>query len=806
MTGRTDGPTSRESLLLSEEHEAQLRALQVAPRPASSASHGRIRHRTTRGEWCGLALITVVAAGVVLRSPPRPTGVAVLDAVETAALIGLMVLAGSRSRRWALIVAAACVAGMGTGAGVVVGLTAMAVTAVLVFTDRRSRVLGGAAGGLIALGALDLPTGGIRGSSALLALGAFLPILISGYRNSPRRIRRQVRVAAAVVALVVVVMGAALVLLSASARKQAASAVDETEAGMVAISGGDESAAEERFAVAAEEFHAAQGALGKPWLRPIEAIPVLSQNYRALREATGVGARVTGVLSDNVGAIRYRDLDRPEGGIDVDVLIGFRDPVAAVDREMRAALADLEGVESPWLLEPVSDRLEETQRRFATYQDETELAKLATVDGPRLLGAGGVRRYLFLLGNPAEARDLGGHVGNWAEVTLDRGTIDLVDVGGPGDLVLDASASTEDTLEPYPASLVEMDPRRFPQNWGAHPDFATVARLSAQLFEERTGRSIDAVAYADPEAFAGFLGITGPIPVADAEPTTEVSSSNAAKFLLSDQFVRFPTQRLGDAAVEGLVRTVFDKLTKTQLPDPRALGDRFGRIVAEGRFAFVSLHGDDAALLTRMGVTRELPDASGANLLGIINRNANPSKIDAYLRRDTDASFAWDPETGEVTGTVEVALTNAAPPGGLSPLVLGNELGRPSGTNVTDLTILSTLELVDARVDGKRVPARSNEDDGYWRHTLRIDVPPGATAVATIRLTGATAPGPRHRLEVVGQPLVNDGTVRVVVVPKTGTIRIAPPVTRAGSGAGVQVETSDTSYRTFDFTLEENPR
>ncbi|WP_421119269.1 DUF4012 domain-containing protein [Aquihabitans daechungensis] len=781
----------------------ELRALQMAPPSALPRTSSRGRHLTTPAEWVGLALITVVGLGIVLRSPPSPTGVGVIDVVETAALVGLMVAAGSRARRWALIVGAACVAGAGTGLGLVAGLTALGVTAALVVTGRRSRILGGAVGGLIALGALHLPTEGIGAASALLAFAAFVPVLASGYRNTPSHPRRQIRFAALVVVGAIVAMGAALVFSSASARRGVASAVEETEAGMVAISEGDEAGAEDRFAIAAEEFRAAEVALGKPWILPIQAVPVLSQNYRAMREATGVGSRVTGVLSENVGALRYEDLNRPDGGLDVDVLIGFRRPVAAVDREMRAALRDLEGVESPWLLGPVSSRLEETQRRFTSYQDETELAKLATTDGPRLLGATEPRRYLFLLGNPAEARDLGGHLGNWAEVTVDRGRLDLVKVGGPGDLALDPADQDADSLDPYPSSLVEMDPYRFPQNWGADPDLATVARLSAQLFEERTGRSIDGVAYADPDAFAAFLDITGPVLVPEAVPPTQVSAANAVKFLTSDQFVRFPTERAGDAAVEELVRTVFDELTETQLPDPRRLGDDFGPIVDEGRFAFYSLHEQDAALLDRLQVTRALPDARGANLLGVINRNANPSKIDTYLQRQTDATFDWDPETGEVTGTVEVTLTNVAPPGGLNTIVLGNELGRPLGTNVTDLTILSRFELVDATIGGKAVPARSDEVERSWRHTLRLEVPPGGSVVAVFRLRGATTPGPRHRLEIVGQPLVNEGSVRVTIIPADGTIRSTGAAMGSSRDGQVQVETPDTSYRTFDLRLED---
>ena len=157
--------------------------------------------------------------------------------------------------------------------------------------------------------------------------------------------------------------------------------------------------------------------------------------------------------------------------------------------------------------------LDDVSIRVRELRSEAEIATLAVEHLPALLGSDVPRRYLVLLGNPAEARDLGGHIGNWAELVVADGRIDLVQVGTPAELAFPTASPPGVDLSGYPASLVETKPALFPQNWGADADLPTVASLSATLFRARTGRGVDGVMYADPSAFGQMLAITGPVPV-----------------------------------------------------------------------------------------------------------------------------------------------------------------------------------------------------------------------------------------------------------------------------------------------------
>lgn len=762
---------------------------------------GRRRHRTTAIEWVVLAALVTVGAGLAARADARPTGLVEVDAVLDAAVVAAAVLAGSRARRWALVCGAAAVAMVGAGLALAAGAIALAAASVLTLRNERNRTLGGAIGAMVALGALNLPAHRLGAGAWVVAFAALAVVLGSGWANAPASARARVRVLLLAGAAAVAILLVVGIAVTWSARARVARGVRLTQAAVTAAEAGDQRTAVYRLAEAQEAFDAAHARLGARWLAPIQVVPVLSQNFRAVRDATAIGRDVAGTLVAEVGELTYDRLSRPGGGIDVDVLASFGVPVQRVDEGLRGALTRLARLESPWLVGPVDARLAGLRDRLREYRGETSLARLAVDRAPALLGADRPRRYLVLLGNPAEARDLGGHIGTWAEVTADRGRLDLVEVGGPRDLALGQRVAAA-TLGGVPPSLLDLDPRRFPQNWGADPDLPTVARLVGRLFAERTGRRLDGVAYADPEAFAAIVGLTGPRTVAGTEPPYALDQANAAKFLVADQFIRFPTEQAANDATEALVREVFDDLMDTRLPAPRVLGRRFGPLVHAGRFAFASLHDADRPLLERMGIERRVPDPAGASLIGVENRNANPSKIDTYLRRTAEATLRWDPTTGDVRGEVRVTLRNLAPPGGLSPVVVGNELGAPVGTNVTDLALLTRYELDGVTVDGRPAVAAPTDDGRWFRHTVRVEVAPGGEVVVRFLVHGTVPPGPEHRVVVLGQALVNDPTTTVTVVPVGGHAARGRVGVPPAEGAALPPASATTGYRTFRWNLE----
>ena len=149
----------------------------------------------------------------------------------------------------------------------------------------------------------------------------------------------------------------------------------------------------------------------------------------------------------------------------------FATPVTTASTTLARVESELGAIESPWLLPPVADQLEEFTGEVQGAGSATAVADAAVRHLPGILGADGPRRYLLLLGNPAESRDLGGHLGNWAELVVTDGKIDVTRVGVPYELFAPWTEPTptlpdDDSL---PTSLIEMQPERFPRTGAARP-------------------------------------------------------------------------------------------------------------------------------------------------------------------------------------------------------------------------------------------------------------------------------------------------------------------------------------------------
>lgn len=730
---------------------------------ATTHSGGRARRRrSTSSERAGVAAVAAVAAlVVVVAAESAPTTIGWVDALYRAAVTVLVVVAAARARRWSLVIGAGLTAVAATGQARFAALVALALVVALVFSSRRHRVLGALAGGLIATASFHLDVGGPLGLETLLALAATSPILVSAYRYSPRRIRRSARRTAVALAASAVALVAISGLAAALSTTTLNAAIDATRAGITEVSDGDDEAAAASFELATERFGEARARVGAWWASGGRLVPLVGANLAPVQDAVRLGGELTASAGQIAAEVDYERIRRPEGGVDLDALAEFEAPMLSAAETLDRASEVLDGVTSPWVVGPLADRLDEFAAEVADLRSQTSLAALAVRDGPALLGADAPRRYLILLGNPAELRDLGGHLGNWVEMVVDDGRFDLVEVGGPLELSIPSEQTPEWLATDFPASFAAVKPSIYPQNWGADPDLPTVADLAGRQFEHVTGRSVDGVLYADTAAFAALLSLTGPVTLSGLPEPVELSSGNAEEFLTREQFVRYGNESEASAPVERAIEDAFERLVSTQLPGPRSLADSFGPLVNSGRFLMATSHEDDEELLTRTGLRGAMPEPDGGDALAVLQRNANPSKIDSFLRRSTQVDFQWNPTSGTVTSVVSVTLANDASGDLTNRLLFGNDAGAPQGTNVTDLTIVTPFRLEVARVEGVNAAAQPLHLGPLWRHTVRVAVPPGGATTVEFHLSGEVDPGETYRLRYRGQPILGEHVLSV---------------------------------------------
>jgi len=735
----------------------------TAPSPPTRTRRGR--RPSTRAEIVGVALVCATSGIVAaLTADASPTGTTAFDVMWRAAIVVVTAIAGARSRRWSLAVGGGLVAVGAAGWWSLAGLGAIGVTYAMAWEDRRHRIAGSMSGALIGLAALHLGWPRQTFATAVLAAVACGVVWVSGYRTSSRRIRRRVRIGLIGLAVVVAlgIIGASVFGLTQRSNVQ--SSIEEALAAADRIEDDSTQASVAGFDAARTRLDEVVAAVEAPWMLPARVVPGLGANLQAVRHAASAGSDLAAAAGTLAGQVDYERLRLAGGGIDLGVLSGFSDPLRSAETALVRSKDALGSARSPLVVSPVATRLDELAGRVEKAHTQAVTARMGVDAAPGLLGADGPRRYLLLLGNPAEARDLGGHIGNWAEIVADGGRIEVVRVGQPYDLFGPMSANRPLLPDPsaYPRSLTEMEPTRFPQNWGATPDLPTVARLAAELYPQVPGGApIDGVLYADPVALAAAMEITGPVTAPGTD--LQLTSANAAEFLERGQYSAYSRESIGDQAVTDLVEEVLNRLLEGDLPSPREASDAFGPAVAGGHLKFFSLHRPEEPFLRRLGIDGAVRHQPGSDLLAVISRNANPSKIDFYLERKIEYRVSFDPETGDVRSQVVVTLTNTAPAGEL-PAVVGNLApGTPPGTNRTELAVLTPFTVSGATLDGHPAALGTRTDvDGLQRHTLALDLSPGATRTATFDLAGHVD-GPDYRLRWIAQPLVNPDDATLVI-------------------------------------------
>ncbi len=731
--------------------------------PPSEVRRSRRRSELTTGRLIGVAAIALVAAVVaVLTTDAAPTDLAAFDALYVAGVVVATVAAASRARRWSLLIAAALVSVGLEGAPLLIGVGALVVALVLAWRNRRNRVAGALVGGLVAVAAMQLTwPASPSGATAVLAAAAIVPLWISGYRVASSRARRRIVLAALAVLAVLAVGVASGAAVALTQRGRILDAADQTTDSVRALGSGESDEGAAGFEHSADEFRSVVRVTDSWWAAPARMTPVVAQNLEAVRTVAATGARLTDAAGALGAEVDYDQLRLPDGRIDLERLAAFAGPITAASDAVVAADDQIAALDAPWIAAPVRTELDDLSSQLGEVRRSTALAAAAVEDLPALLGSDGPRRYLLLLGNPAEARDLGGHLGNWAELVATDGRLEVVRVGAPYELFGPTTELRPTLSVEVPPALSAMGPTRFPQNWGASPDLATVADVAAELYPQAPGGApLDGVIYADPFALAALLSVTGPVTTSDG---TSLSDTDAVEFLTRGQFVGDLDGR-ADATVTEIVELALDRLTGQQTPAPRTLAERFGPVVAQGRLQFHSLHPEDRDVLVLSGLDRPVGAPDGADLLAVVNRNANPSKIDAHLRRSVDYDVDWDPESGEVRSRVVVTMTNDLPPGDLGTEVTIPPTGAAPATNRTQLSIITPFRATGALIgDAEAAIGSVSETDDLRRHTVTVDLPAGEQRTVTVDLIGAVTPGDRYRLRWIAQPLVHPTDARLLV-------------------------------------------
>ena len=506
-------------------------------------------------------------------------------------------------------------------------------------------------------------------------------------------------------------------------------------------------------------------------------LPVIAQHRRAGAQLASGAAGAADVAAEALGGIDPETLRFVNGSIDVDRVAGLDRPFAELDAAMASLYTTLDDVRTTWLAEPIDERLDAVAAELTANRERLMKARRAIEVAPALLGDDGERHYFVAFTTPAEARGLGGFMGNWAEFTVFRGKIKFTDFGRTAEL---------NSGGPDPDARVITAPSEFLSGWGRFgfvdpaddttsvvpwsnitmpPDFPTVAAVVDQLYPQSGGRPIDGVFALDPKAVAALMSFTGAIELPQQGLT--LTSANVEKFITVDQYHLITDDVTRIRALELIFKTTVERLTTTALPPPADLAKVFGPLAADGRFVAWSQVEREQAMFETVGMAGSFPELAGHDGLAVTVDNAAPNKADAFLHVDIDYS-ALEFASGETSGVATITLRNDAPAGGggLPGEVLNNEFDLEVGSNRMYFSVYTALPVKAVTIDGVATTVEVRTAFGWNVAARYVVVPPGTGVVITVEVLG-TLTAPEYKLVARAQPFANPLTMTSEYVPLT---------------------------------------
>lgn len=736
---------------------------------------GRRASTTPTGASTPGSVVAVLGLAVVcgIVSPARPTASTAPDLLWNTAFALVTIAAATRARRvpvvWLLGVSALVGVG-GSPTGIACGVGALAlgiVIAAMPSTNGRFALALRAIGGALAVVALTHgPSFGTVWSPVLVATAAVVPVFVSGWRTLGARRRRSVNLALITVLAFVVVATATAAVAAVLIRSPLSVAESRSRSALQELADGETAGAGEGFADAATKFDEVHSIAAGPLGWTGRVVPVVAQHLTALRDVSAAGADLAATAERAASSADWRTLTASGGRVNLQAIDAMRAPAAAAAAATTAAHHVIDTVRSPWLVGPVSSRLDALSREVGRAEEQARVAAAGLEVAPGLLGAHGPRRYLLSLATPGESRNGGGYVGSFGVMTAIDGELSFDSSRSTRDLASPGSRAGDLVLPPdWETRYGSMHVGLFPGNLSASPSWPEDAAVAGQIAALNPAVGpVDGVVYADPLALAALLDLTGPVRVPSLG--RDLDSTTVVTYLFVDQYVRFRAdnaQRLD--ALSDVTSAVFEALVDRPLPGLSRLGSVLGPVVAGGHLRLATLGSPaEEAFLDDIGLSGRWTTRPGADYVSLRSANMLPSKIDVFMTRDIEVTIDYDPASGSVRSKVRATITNSAPARGLPPYVIGTGELAPIGTNRNLLSLYSPLDIRTVTVDGKPAGAQVQSEFGGNVFSVPITIPSGRSVVVTWELQGSIDSGPEYRLDVLPPALSVADRMRITVI------------------------------------------
>lgn len=341
------------------------------------------------------------------------------------------------------------------------------------------------------------------------------------------------------------------------------------------------------------------------------------------------------------------------------------DQLVSIQAQLRAARADLDratrllsGVPAGSVPQPYRDRFAAVQQLLPAAVQTLGTFEQVAGFAHGFLGGDGAKTYLILSQNPNELRGTGGFLGGLALVTVDRGTIQKLEMPGGGPYDLEAAQKVR-VAGPKPLRLLRDGGWYiWDANWW--PDGPTSLDKIEWFWKNSDGRPVDGVLTVNAHAFADLLAVTGPIELPQYGKTVTAENfiveTQQAVELEYDREENRPKQFLAD-----LTPLLLDRLFKLRGPQ---LVDALGSVhesLASGRILLRLHDGQLQEQAHAWGWDGAVRSAEGDYVM-LADSNIGGGKTDGSIAVDV-AHRAEVQADGSVVDTVRVTRTHRGTPG-----------------------------------------------------------------------------------------------------------------------------------------------
>ncbi len=486
------------------------------------------------------------------------------------------------------------------------------------------------------------------------------------------------------------------------------------------------------------EAAAAKSAVNDPVVRAAAVLPFVGPNLDAIREVTlTVDSLATDVMPSLVEiakTLQPSELAPKDGAIDLEPIEAISPLLQAADVSVNEARRQLGAIDQSALVQPVGDAVR-------TLTGKLDDAAAVTGPGartarllPPMLGSAGPRTYLVLFQNPAEVRATGGIFGSFALVDADNGRVTIVDQGsasrdlGYFDPPVGEISSNELAL--YGKLM-----NQYPQDVNFTPDFPTAAGLFAQMYQVRTGTTVDGVVAIDPVALSYMLEGS---PGVDIGEGLTMTSDNLVRTLLSEAYQQFDgvNQSERDDFLDNATNKVFAHVMSGQV-DPRAIIEGLRKASDERRILIFSGDGEEQEDIAKTGLAGSLDANPTEPSVGIFMNDGTAGKLDYYLNNEVHVTEGECRPDGRRELKVRIVMNYDAPTDGLPEYVTQAQPGQPY-TLKTNLLVFAPLGggVISAQRDGQPLGIARGEDHSREVGTATIELLPQTSTEIVFTVVG----------------------------------------------------------------------